>query len=170
MIQKICDVLLGLFLTCLAILALLLFVPQIFGYQTLGVLSGSMEPEIAVGSIIYTKKTSSESYEKGDIITYKIGEGTLVTHRIEEVDIENMHYITKGDANENVDGAPVYYSSVIGKLEYCIPLLGYFSIYAKTPLGIAGIAAVLFIVLLLNFLPDILKKDDQKVNYNPHSK
>ena len=51
MIQKICDVLLGLFLTCLAILALLLFVPQIFGYQTLGVLSGSMEPEIAVGSI-----------------------------------------------------------------------------------------------------------------------
>ena len=44
------------------------------------VLSGSMEPGIKTGGIVFTDTTQVEP-EPGDIITYKLGE-TFVTHRV----------------------------------------------------------------------------------------
>jgi signal peptidase len=43
-----------------------------------------------------------------------------------------------------------------------IPYLGYISIYAKTPLGIAVVCGVLIVLILLNFIPDILEEDKKK--------
>ena len=60
MVKKICDVLTTLILIILAALAALLLVPRLVGYQTYAVLSGSMEPEISVGSIVYTKEVEPE--------------------------------------------------------------------------------------------------------------
>lgn len=160
MLKKICGILSTLIIIILAAVAAALFVPRILGYETMSVVSGSMEPGIPVGSLIYTNtKADTDTLQKGDIITYKIGEDTRVTHRIDSIDEQTGYFITKGDANDSVDAEPVSQAQVAGKVALSIPVLGYLSIYARTPLGIAAVAGIVFILILLMFLPDVFEKE-----------
>lgn len=123
MFQKICNVLSGIILAVLVLIAAALLVPNLLGYKSLAVLSGSMEPEIPVGSIVYAKGVDAGELAVGDVITYRLNGDTLVTHRIEEIDPESQEIITKGDANENSDGAPVSFSSIVGRVAFHLPFL-----------------------------------------------
>ena len=163
MIKKICSVLSTCLLVVLALVAAVLIVPKFLGYTQYAVLSGSMEPKIKVGSIVYTKTTDIADLETGDIITYKLAGDTMVTHRIVSVNDAEQTVITKGDANETEDAAPVAFDSIQGAYVFHVPLLGYISIYGKTPLGIAGICGVLVVVILLNFLPDAFSNEEDEV-------
>ena len=60
------------------------------------------------------------------------------------------------------DTAPVAWQQIVGVYAFHIPYLGYISIYAKTPLGIAVVCGVLIVLILLNFIPDILEEDKKK--------
>ncbi|WP_070043114.1 signal peptidase I [Robinsoniella peoriensis] len=164
MLKKVCGILSSLLLIILALVAAALIVPHFFGYQTMAVLSGSMEPNIGVGSIAYVKEAPFDELKVGDVISFHMGSDTVVTHRIKDFDLEKQLITTKGDANEVEDAEPVAASSVIGKVGFHIPLMGYISIYAKTPLGIAGICAVFIVLILLVFLPEIFSKDEKKEN------
>lgn len=164
MLKKVCGILSSLLLIILALVAAALIVPHFFGYQTMAVLSGSMEPNIGVGSIAYVKEAPFDELKVGDVISFHMGSDTVVTHRIKDVDQENQLITTKGDANEVQDAEPVAAPSIIGKVGFHIPLMGYISIYAKTPLGIAGICAVFIVLILLVFLPEIFGKDEKKEN------
>lgn len=162
MLKKICDILSNLLLVILAVIALALFLPKILGYSQFAVLSGSMEPNIHVGAVVYGKEAQVSELQTGDIITYQIGSGTIVTHRIASIDEESQTVITKGDANETEDASPVSFSNIVAKYAFNIPYLGYISIYAKTPLGITVICGVLIVMVLLRFLPDIFNGEDEK--------
>ena len=48
----------------------LLVLPGIFGYHMYHVLSGSMEPEMPVGSLIYVHEEKPEDIEEQDIIAF----------------------------------------------------------------------------------------------------
>lgn len=77
---------------------------------------------------------------------------------LQEVPLEEpaYYYQTKGDANDEVDGAPVHYKNIVGTPVFSIPYLGYLSSWLQTREGtIMGISIALA-VLLLTFLPDIL--------------
>ena len=78
-------VVLGLFV----VFVILLVGVRIFGIQPYIVLSGSMEPEIHTGSLVYAKKVTPEeacNFKAGDDVTYIVdNSGTKVTHRIYEV-------------------------------------------------------------------------------------
>lgn len=161
MVRKVCNVLSSLILILLVALAVLLLVPRFMGYYTLAVLSGSMEPEISVGAIVYAKEIEPEELKVGDILTYRINESTMVTHRIVEIDTTEKQFITKGDANDVIDGNPVTYDQVVGKTVFHVPFVGYISIYIRTPLGIAAICGVLFVMLLLNLLPELFEKKEK---------
>ena len=100
-------------------------IPSIFGYRPLIVLTGSMEPTYKVGSIIYYKKVSKEELKIGDAITFKLSDGSYVSHRINS--IKGDKYVTKGDANNSVDANPVSYVNIVGRdSKFSIPILGYF--------------------------------------------
>lgn len=163
MLKKVCGILSSLLLIILALVAAALILPHFFGYQTMAVLSGSMEPNIGVGSIAYVKEAPFDELKVGDVISFHMGSDTVVTHRIKDVDQEKQLITTKGDANEVEDAEPVAASSVIGKVGFHIPLLGYISIYSKTPLGIAGICGIFIVLILLVFLPEIFSKEEKKV-------
>ena len=60
------------------------------------------------------------------------------------------------------DGDCICHIPIIGVYAFHIPYLGYISIYAKTPLGIAVVCGVLIVLILLNFIPDILEEDKKK--------
>ena len=162
MLQKICSLLSTLLLITLLLAAGVLILPPLAGCKNMAVLSGSMEPDIGVGAMVVASPVDEASLEVGDVITYKLTGNTLVTHRIIEMDTENKQVITKGDANEVADGAPVAFDQIVGKVLFHVPLLGYVSVYIKTPLGIAGICGALIVIIILSFLPDIMKKEEKK--------
>ena len=162
MFKKICNFLSGLLLIALAILAALLLIPRIMGYQSMAVLTGSMEPNYHVGSLIYVKETDPTTLEVGDVITYRLSEDTVVTHRIVEIHSDTQEVITKGDANNANDGNPVAYNNIVGKAYFNLPYLGFIAIYAKTPIGIGVICGVLIAIILLTFLPEIFSDEDDE--------
>ena len=157
MLRKICNLLSTLIIVVLAILAALLIFPSLLGYKSLAVLSGSMEPKYPVGSIVYAKEINPEELKIGDVVSYSIGGETLVTHRVFDILSEEQQIITKGDANDTEDMNPVAYASIVGKVDFHVPYLGYISIYAKTPIGIIAICGVLIAMILLIFLPEVLE-------------
>lgn len=163
MIKKVCGFISGLMILCLAAIAVLLFLPRVLGYDNMAVLSGSMEPGIPVGSVVYAKTgIDPNTLSVGDVITYQLSGDTRVTHRIRSIEASEQKIITKGDANDAEDAAPVAFTQVVGRVDFHLPLLGYLTIYIKTPLGIAGIAAVFVILILTIFLPDVLASEEKE--------
>ena len=79
-----------------------------------------MEPTIPVGSIVYVKPVDFSEISEGDIISFESG-ASVVTHRVESIDKEQMLITTKGDANETVDFSPVAYTNVLGRTEKYFP-------------------------------------------------
>ncbi len=161
MLQKICNFLLGIVILVLVVLSSILIIPRVLGYKSFAVLSGSMTPEISVGSIVFAKETPFEDFKVGDIVTYRLSDEMMVTHRVAEIDTSKQEFVTKGDANNAVDAEPVVFSRVVGRVAFHVPYLGYMSIYIKTPIGIAAICGVLFVLILLFFLPEVFKKEDK---------
>lgn len=66
-----------------------------------------MEPDIPVGSVVIVKDVMPKNLKTGDVITYQISEGTMVTHRINSIDKDKEEIVTKGDVNDVADANPV---------------------------------------------------------------
>lgn len=160
--KKISNIITTIIICVLLALAIILIVPRIMGQKTFAVLSGSMEPEISVGSIVITESVEPETLTAGQIITYTLEGDTMVTHRVVQNDKINKQLITKGDANNVEDGSPVSYDQVVGHAKYYLPYVGYISIYIRQPIGIACTCGLLVILILLTFLPDILSKKEKE--------
>ncbi len=150
------------------IIALLLVGVRLFGLQVFTVLSGSMEPEYHVGSLIYVKEVDYKKLQVGDDITFLLDEDTVATHRIIEIvpdpdDPAVIRFKTKGINNDTPDGGPgVHYKNIIGKPVFTIPLLGYVAHYIQNPPGTYIAISAGAILLLLVFLPDLLSDDRKK--------
>ena len=85
-----------------------------------------------------------------------------MTHRIISVDKEEQTVVTQ-EMPIILQMQPCCMAKqIIGVYAFHIPYLGYISIYAKTPLGIAVVCGVLIVLILLNFIPDILEEDKKK--------
>ena len=132
------------------ILCLTLTLPRLAGYSGYCVLTGSMEPTIPVGSLIYSKSVDPASLEEGDVIVFSDGRSDVpVTHRVLSNEPDNGQVITKGDANAQADLSPVSYSDVYGLVAVHIPVLGRLLIPLGTLTGKLGIVAVILAGLLL---------------------
>ena len=121
-----------LLLVALLLPFLLFAVPQVVGADHgFVILSGSMEPALSPGDVVIV--SDSASVQVGDVITFDGGDTVPITHRI--IGVEDGQYITKGDANENVDGAAVPPVNVLGRVVLTIPVVGYVVLWANTPVG-----------------------------------
>ena len=161
--KKAFDIVVTVFMIIVILLAFLLVGVRVFGLKPYTVISGSMEPEYHVGSLVYVKKAGMAELDVDVPITYTINGGTVVTHRIIEVIVDpdnptSVKYITKGDANEDPDGEPVRYENVIGRPVFSIPLLGYVSFYLRTPIGAMLAASVMALLFVLAFIPDLIRR------------
>jgi signal peptidase I len=119
----------------LALIAITL-VPIKGNYKVFTVQSGSMEPAIHLGSLIFVKANSD--YNVGDIVTRSTNDPkATVTHRILSKKEENGQTIfeTKGDANDSPDGENLSRDKIIGKEFFNIPYVGYPIGYARTTTG-----------------------------------
>ena len=156
---------LGTFATAfVAVLAATLVGAKILGFKTFTVMSGSMEPEYPVGSMIYVKPTDYKSLKVGDVISYVANsDNTIVTHRIvaietDEKDPEVLRFKTQGDANASADAKLVHYKNVLGTPILTIPYLGYIAHNIQQPPGIYITLVAGTLLLAWTFLPGTLEE------------
>ena len=91
---------------------------KIFGFAFLIVATGSMSPQINPGELIIIKEYTN--YQVGDIVTYKVDDEHLITHRI--IEKQDNQIITKGDFNNIVDD-PININQIQGKVIYQFKVL-----------------------------------------------
>lgn len=132
--------LLRMILLLLSAVGIVLFLPSLAGFQSYAVLSGSMEPAIHTGSIVYID-SNKRTPEAGDVITYRLGK-INVTHRVKNIR-ENGFYETGGDANELSDAEYVSKEQILGIVCWTIPYLGYLVMYLRTINGMISIGILI---------------------------
>lgn len=154
-----------LLIACTVLLVAIKFVgetPSVFGYNLYYIVTGSMEPTIAVGDIILSKQATVEELEVGDIVTFtgESGEleGKIVTHRIQSVYEENgqIYVVTKGDAN-TVNDPPLRAEAVLAVMKCKVPLLGSLVRIINTPLGFLALVITPLLISLVKEIIDLVQ-------------
>ena len=126
-----CNILGTLILVVVILVSVPLAVPRFLGYDAYNVITGSMEPTIPVGSVVYVERVEPDSVLPDEIIAF-YREDEVVTHRAVENHYLYDEIVTKGDANASNDINPVKYSEFIGKVRWHFPLVGnYLSVYSS---------------------------------------
>ena len=138
---------------CTILLLIPLSLPRLLGYKTFNVVSGSMEPEIPVGSLILVKDVDPLKLEEEDIIAFYSND-IPVCHRVVENNTFSEKLMTKGDANNTEDFNLVDYADVIGIVEHHYPIMGIVGQYFSSMSGKLVIIEVLVVGLLLNIIAD----------------
>ena len=96
--------------------------------------------------------------ENGQTMLDEAGQPVIEEYPLDET---AYYFQTKGDANNSPDGTPVYYKNVVGVPRVTIPYLGYLAHWLQTPRGrIMGIT-IAAVIVILTFLPDLLKWVDE---------
>jgi signal peptidase len=118
--------------------------PRILGYQTYVIYGSSMEPTIKLGSLIVTKPAKVDDLQVDDIIAFRSGNETTVTHRITGIREEDGHrlVLTKGDASNGADPLETHLEGEVNRLAYHVPYLGYFVDFANSTPGIILLVAL----------------------------
>lgn len=98
---------------------------QIGGFSLFRIITGSMEPELPVGSLIICQDTPISQIETNDIVCFRSKNpqilGQIVTHRVVNITVSGDGAVlleTKGDANLSADAEYVTQDNLIGKVNY----------------------------------------------------
>lgn len=130
-----------------------------FGYKCYVVPTGSMEPNIHVGSlIVVNNKIGYYEIEEGDVIVYlRDLDNKLIVHRA--INITEHGIETKGDANPVSDGISTVPTNFIGKEVFAIPYIGNILSAISEPKQKAMVIAGLILMLFVDLYVD---RDNEK--------
>jgi len=145
--------------------AVLTYLGPHIGWQVDAVLSGSMEPELKVGSLVVTRFVEPEDIAVGDIITFSPGSAdkNQVTHRVVGIGHSSAIYFeTKGDANDAPDPTTVPDWNLIGKVVFAVSYWGYITEFIKTPLGFLLAVVIPGTVIIAVYIINIWKLISQR--------
>lgn len=109
-------------------------IPRLMGYEIYNVVSGSMEPEIPVGSVIYVEAIPPEDVQEGDVIAFWSND-SVIAHRVLKNKIVEGTFITKGDANAEEDMNDIEYTALIGRVAAHYPVLGQMMVLYTSSVG-----------------------------------
>lgn len=109
-----------------------------FGFQTLTVMSGSMEPAIGTGDLVVVRAAVPMDLRVGDVVTFQDPDDPdkLWTHRVRSAQGQgaNVKVVTKGDANNTTETWYVSGDGSVGKVFLRVPKIGLFLAQLNTPL------------------------------------
>ena len=150
------------------VVAALMFVPGLLGFDRYVITGGSMSGTFERGSLVFETRVPVDELHVGDIITYLPPEGSgvaeLVTHRIisiTEPEQAGGHRVlrTQGDANDSPDPWTFTLSDAVQpRVQGWIPQVGWVFIALTNPVArtlAIGVPAA-FIALL--FLRDLMRE------------
>lgn len=137
------------------------------GYRAVAVYSGSMEPELQVGSIAFVKPATAAEIRVGDVITFSDPRQPprLITHRVVERFRHEGRPVfrTKGDANLQRDPWTVALTGTVGRYSFDVPVAGYALVYAKTREVRTALVLLFSLVLLVWLLGRIWRSPEPAV-------
>jgi signal peptidase len=138
------------------------FIPIPGNYRVYTVQSGSMEPKIKMGSLIFVKPAGD--YGVGDVVTIKAGKNT-VTHRVVEKNNSGgeVTFRVKGDANEEADPNEIKKSEIIGREFFALPYIGYPVGYAKTGPGFIFLVIIPSVIIIYEEIFKIRQEIGKKI-------
>lgn len=156
------------FLTVIVgVLLVSVFVSPFFGVRPMNVVSDSMVPVFKTGDLLVSVKQDADPVA-GDIIAYESYADRIVTHRV--VSAGGDFLITKGDANEVVDNAPVDHNDVLGNVVVIVPGVGF--LVNGLFLSIMSFVILILFALKLGFeyLPNFVKGFSSEAVVNPRDR
>ncbi len=129
-------------------LAALLLFGRALGLSAYVVMSGSMEPTLPVGSLIFVAPEPSAEIRPGDVVTFTLADH-VVTHRVVEVRAGNGGplLVTKGDANLDPDTQPVQLGRTVGTPRLLLPGLGFAVVYVESYWRIVALITLCWLAL-----------------------
>lgn len=130
---------------------------NLLGYRAYIVLSDSMSAsDINAGDLVLIKEVAPNTLQEGDIIAYVSQDtesyGEVVTHKIRGLTIDangEPGFITYGTTTDADDEMVVTYPYVLGKMEKCVPKIGTFFQFLKTPQGYLVCIFIPFMLLIV---------------------
>lgn len=161
---RVCKIFGTVCLVAVILVCLPLTLPRVFGYEIYTVISGSMEPAIPVGSLVYVQPGAPEDAETDDVIAFhsSMDTGAIITHRVIKNDIVTGQIHTKGDANEKEDLYPVGYDYYMGKVVYSVPVLGRVLAFFVIFHGKIAAGSLIGLAILLQIIGGILESANEK--------
>ena len=146
-------------LAALVAVCIPLTVPRFFGYQIYSVISGSMEPAIPVGSLVYIQAVQPGDIKEKDVIAFygARDSASIITHRVVENRVLMGEFITRGDANQTEDMNPIPYDYYIGKVTRSVPGAGRVAEIFTSRQGKTAAAGVILAAVLLQILASLLE-------------
>ena len=157
LIPALCNVIGTLILIAVIATSVPLAVPTLLGYEIYNVTSGSMEPTLPVGSVIYVEHVKPESIQSGDIIAYYV-DAAVVTHRVVENRFVEGVFVTKGDANDMEDIGNTRYRDFIGVVKYHFPFLGNYLMIYSNPITKIYLMILAFCGVMFNILAGRMRR------------
>ncbi|MBQ2308833.1 MAG: signal peptidase I [Clostridia bacterium] len=126
------------------------------------ILTDSMEEEIPPSTYIVVKKAKPEDVNTGDVITFYSDDpalgGALNTHRVIEIIDGGREFVTKGDNSLDKDPFNASGAKLVGIYQKKSPILTALGRFFATPAGIFVTLALIILLTLGVYLPEILKK------------
>ncbi len=168
MIARIWNVILTLLLIAAAALAIAFAGVRLVGLTPFAVLSGSMEPQYPVGSLIYVKDADPATVQVGQAITFEDGADRLVTHQVYDIDPEQRLFYTQGIANVNSageishDAAPTSWDALVGVPVACIPYLGYVNDWITHAPGIYIMVGLVAVIMAISIAMELYRMSVEK--------
>lgn len=138
---------------------LIIFIPSIWGEKPLVILSGSMEPILKVGGILYYQEENINDFNEGDVLVYQLNDH-IISHRI--VKVLDDSFITKGDNNKSIDTYEVLNYQILGKgTNWSIPYIGYYADFIYNHKYLLVIAAgLIFMDILYDNMKEKMKNEE----------
>jgi len=157
MLKKIWNVITALFVAMVVIIAAILLLLRLVGFNSYFILSASMSPTYKVGDLVYSKYQSFTDINIGDVIVFNTGNASVpVMHRVVDINQKNRTFITKGDANNTKDANPVNFKNVIGVVKLSIPKIGLVIMYFSSQNGKYIYIALVIVLLLFLMISKLL--------------
>ncbi|MHA2120809.1 MAG: signal peptidase I [Promethearchaeota archaeon] len=150
------------------------------------VISGSMEPNLHKGDLLFLKGRDAEDIrngtidgKEGDIIVFDArgipgwfhAPNDPIVHRVVDKKYDNgWFFLTKGDANPSPDSEWVPETKIIGVVVGRIPYIGWVKIILTDSGLLIPLLIMVSILLVISIVWDIVKKDKKDENSNDEKK
>lgn len=118
-------------LTGLACCAMIVVAIVPIGIRPISIGTGSMAPYLDTGDLVLVRRVAPESIVVGDVIQFRDGNETTIHRVIDLNDDPQLHFVTQGDANPEMDEEPVMADQVIGKVTVTVPKLGWVAVWMR---------------------------------------